>query len=190
MFVTQDIFYVDNISRRHKIGSRLTWGFVKFAALVIISVFCKLWRYNLIAKWTKEHQFHLPSKWLMARIRMLLRVSALPWLTFGTAVHSKPNYVNSCTVLVLPWGVSILSFQVRIDCFLYGRNRKRGESSFHYQSKFILLSFDWSSCSRWKLECIRYLLRIRFLTHGCPYRLTRHWCEIKGFAANFSRDHA
>jgi len=30
-----------------------------------------------------------------------------PLVTFGTAVRPKPNYVNSCTVLVLPWGVSI-----------------------------------------------------------------------------------
>jgi len=29
------------------------------------------------------------------------------FLTFRTTVHSKPMYVNSCTVLVLPWGVSI-----------------------------------------------------------------------------------
>jgi len=102
--------------------------------------------------------YHLPSKWLMARIRMMLRVSALPWLTFRTGVRSNPIYVNCCTVLVLPWGVSIPWMSGGgLAAFSMAGIEKEKRDWFQLEVNSSFLFWHVQDCSSWNLKCIRYL---------------------------------
>lgn len=84
--------------------SRLTWGL----ALKLHSHYCyfeeredktskkRVCTSNLNRRRSK---FHLPINWLIARIRMVLRISALPWVfTIVSGKSSKPGVFHSSSM--------------------------------------------------------------------------------------------
>jgi hypothetical protein len=165
---------VDNISRSLKNGSRLTWGFINLAALVIII------RILIILKaksnWEAEKGASISSPYQVINGENTNDAESL----------SSPLVNLQHYSAVQTWGVSIL-YSGGEDCAFSMAGIEKEERGVNPLANENHPSLFWhdQDCGRWKLECIRYLMRIRCLTHGCPYSLPRHWCEIKGFSQHF-----
>jgi len=118
--------------------------------------FCKFWRHDSNCEVDKGASISSPYQVInRENTNGAESLSSPLWLSLQLCSVLQTYYREQLhRFRYFPEEFQSSSFQVRIDCFLYGRNRKRGERSASLASYFSLLPWDRSRL--WSLKIIVY----------------------------------